>query len=142
MPFVCFVVVAFTPCVRNMSKQQKSSVGRGLGTLGVLVSYGLARVAPSAGVRRLVSALGSPHEDTSMAAYMALTKLGPRNAPRLLEEAKKGPHTASLVQLLGDLGDPSIIPDLEPFAGSPDPEVASAARESIDALCTVESENA
>jgi HEAT repeat protein len=125
-----------------MSKMERPSGGRGLGALGVLVSYGMARVVPSAGVRRLVSALGSPDEDTSMAAYMALAKLGPRNAPRLLEEAKKGPHTASLVQLLGDLGDPSIIPQLEPFAGSPDPKVASAARESIDALRTADPEGA
>ena len=69
-----------------------------------------------------------------MAAYMALVKLGPRNAAMLLEEARQGGNTASLLQLLGDLGEPGIIPDLEEFAQSPDTDIASAARESIAAL--------
>jgi len=117
-----------------MGKEKSSSVGRGLGVIGVLLNYGMARIVPGAGVRRLVYALGSPDEDTSVAAYMALVKLGPRNAKRLLEEAKKGQQTASLLQVLGDLHESSIIPDLEEFARSPDRKVADAARESLEAL--------
>jgi HEAT repeat protein len=41
---------------------------------------------------------------------------------------------ASIVQLLGDLGDRRLISRLEEFTQSPDPEVASAARESIETL--------
>ena len=75
-----------------------------------------------------------------MAAYMALVKLGPGSAARLLEEAKKGRQTASVLQVLGDLGEPGIIPELEEFTRSPDQKVAEAARESLDALRTDETE--
>ena len=102
--------------------------------MGVLLNYGIARVVPGAGVKRLISTIDSPNEDASMAAYMALVKLGPKNAAILVEEARQGQNTASLLQLLGDLGEPSVILDLEEFAQSPDTEIASAARESIMAL--------
>ena len=116
-------------------------MGRGLGVIGVLLNYGLARIIQGAGVRRLVSAIRSPDEDTSVAAYMALVRLGPRIAKRLLEEAKKGQQTASLLQVLGDLHEPSIVPDLEEFARSPDPKIAAAARESLKALQSDEADS-
>ena len=102
--------------------------------IGVVISYLLARVFPAIGVRLLLSSLESSSEDAATAAYMALVKLGPRHAGRLLSEARQGRLTSELLQVLGDLGDATIIPDLEVFAASEDPEVATAARESIEAL--------
>jgi len=110
------------------------SRGSKFGVIGVLLNYVLGRVAPGFAVKRLIRALGSPNEATKMAAYMALVKLGPRNADRLLAAAKQGQQTAAIVQLLGDLGDRRLIADLEEFARSSDPEVASAARESLEVL--------
>ncbi len=119
--------------VDNNNKQTPTGQ-RALGTLGVLLNYSIARVVPGAGVKRLISTLDSPNEDASMAAYMALVKLGPKNAAKLVEEARQGACTASLMQVLGDLGEPGVIPALEEFAQSTDCEIAEAARESITAL--------
>ena len=117
-----------------MEKEQSSILVRWLSVCGVLLNFAIARFAPGAAVRRLVAALGSPNEDTSVAAYMALVKLGPRNATRLLDEARHGRQTANVLLLLGDLGDQSIIPALKEFANSSDTQVATAALESIDVL--------
>lgn len=106
-----------------------------LGVLFVIGLYALARVTPAAPVvNHLIGALGSSHEDVSMAAYMALVKLGPKIAPRLLEEARQGRHTAKVVQVIGDQGDRSFIPELERFLRWKDTEVATAAADSIAAL--------
>ncbi len=110
------------------------SWGSKLGVIGVLASYFLARIAPGFAVDRLVRALGSPNEDSATAAYMALVKLGPKYADGLLSHAKGGRHTASIIQVLGDLGERRLISDLEQFVASADPEVAAAARESIGLL--------
>ncbi len=115
-------------------KKQAPSRQGGLGALGVLWNYGLARVVPGAGVKRLISAIDSPNEDAAMAAYMALVKLGPKYAETLVEAARGGACTPGLLQVLGDLGEPAVIPALEEFAQSSDPEIAAAARESIAAL--------
>lgn len=115
-------------------KEQSASSGKGFGTIGVLGSYLLARIAPPKGVRRLISKLDDSDEDTSMAAYMALVKLGPPIAGCLLEEARQGRAPVHLLRVLGDLGDPEVVPSLAEFAESRNAEVASAAREAIDAL--------
>jgi len=81
-----------------------------------------------------VRALGSAKEDTRTLAYMLLAKRGRRAIPVLLQEARKGRQTAGVLQVLGDIGDPGIVPELEPFAHSDDPAVAAAARESIEVL--------
>ena len=114
--------------------QLEHSGGSKLGVIGVVANYCLARIAPDLGVDRSVRALGSPNEDSATAAYMALVKLGPKNAGRLLSHAKGGRHAASIIQVLGDLGERRLISDLEQFVESPDREVASAARESIELL--------
>lgn len=69
-----------------------------------------------------------------MAAYMALVKLGPKIAPRLLEEARQGRHTAKVLQVIGDQGDRSVIPELEPFLSWEGTDIATAAADSIAAL--------
>ena len=117
-----------------VTKKRQSSVGGALGVVGVFSSYLLARIAPKTSVGRLISAVGSPDEETSVAACMALVKLGPRNSGLLLEAARRGRQTSSILHVLGGMGDSNVIPDLEEFARSDDPDVASAARESIAAL--------
>lgn len=112
-----------------------------MGVLGVMRDYALARFRPGSAVRRLVAALGSGDEDTSTAAYMALVKLGPRIAPCLLEEAHKGVQTADVLQVLGDLDDRNLIPELERFANSNNSEIAAAARESLQSLQEEEEED-
>ncbi len=107
---------------------------RGLGVIGVIANYAIARVSPDASVRRLIAAMSSHDEDTSTAAYMALVKLGPCNAQRVVQEMKTGQQTAGLIQLLGDLGDPSVISYLEEFTNSKEPGLASAAQESLEIL--------
>ena len=93
-----------------------------------------SKVAPNAVVHRLVGLLGSESDDAAEAAYMALVKLGPRAAPRLLDEVSSGHQRVGVLQVIGDLGDPSVIPELERYLDSDDREVAAAAQESIAAL--------
>jgi HEAT repeat protein len=100
------------------------------GVLGVIANFGLARVAPASSVKRLVKALDSSNEDTSMAAYMALVKLGRKYSKAVLQSCPK--PSAGVIQVLGDMGDASVIPELERFAS--DSELAAIARESIEAL--------
>ena len=115
---------------------EDESQGGGLGIFGVFSNYALARVRSGKAVIRLVSALGSDDEETSMAAYMALVKLSSREpVPKmLLAEAAKGHETAAILQVLGDVGDARLIPALEVYTASSDVKVADAARESIEAL--------
>ncbi len=125
---------------RQKETNRGSSGGSKFDVIGVLLYFLLGRVVPGFAVKRLIRALGSPNEETKMAAYMALVKLGPRNADRLLAAAKQGQRTAGIVQLLGDLGDRRLIGDLQEFTQSSDPKVASAARESIELLQSREAE--
>ena len=109
--------------------------------LGVLVNYAIARVVPHIAVPRLVSALSSADEDRSMGGFMILVKLGPRIASHQLNEARAGRETVNILQVLGGQGDPSIIPELEKFAQSTDSAVASAAGDSLAALCSQEQDD-
>lgn len=134
--------------------------------VGVIANYYLARVfAFAARVRyrvvdfavgRLVKAL-CDNEDASTAAYMALVKLGPGNADRLLSHARRAhmralshatikPHevgdrgagdAAAIINVLGSLDDTGLIPQLEQFVESPIPRIAESARESIETLRTI-----
>lgn len=101
-----------------------------LGVLGVICNFGLAKIAPESSVKRLVSALDDANEDTSMAAYMALAKLGPKYARHVLRSSPD--PTESVIQVLGDMGDRSVIPALEEFAK--DEALADIAQDSIDSL--------
>ena len=107
-----------------------------IGVLGVIANFSLARVAPASSVKRLVKALDSSNEDTSMAAYMALVKLGHQYSQAVLKSCPK--PSAGVIQVLGDMGDASVIPELERFAS--DSELAEIARESIETLKGIDSE--
>jgi HEAT repeat protein len=117
-----------------MTSEKRPRKSSSLGVVGVLFSYGIARVAPRTAVRHLLAALGSRDEDTSMAAYMALTKMGPKIAPWIIEHIRQGKPEASLMQLLGDLGNPAVIEDLKEFGESDDEKVSAAAKESLEIL--------
>jgi HEAT repeat protein len=94
----------------------------------------MAPFAPKSSVRRLLAAMNSADEDTSMAAYMALVKLGPDSAQTVVAHMQSEAATPEGLRLLGDLGDASVIPYLEEFANSDDADLASAARESLQNL--------
>ncbi len=121
-----------------MTEERLESKGGVLGVAGVaeaLGSYALAHIAPDLGTGRLIAALGSAYESRRTAAYMALVKLAPRSVPRLLAEIDRGhPETATLVEILGGLGDPALLPKLEELAGSEQPEIAGAATDAIALL--------
>ena len=105
---------------------------RVFGVLGVIANFGLARIAPASSVKRLVKALDSSNEDTRTAAYMALVKLGPNYAKEVLKTADDA--TSGVIQVLGDMGDSSLIPELERYVEADNIKIAEVARESIEAL--------
>ena len=121
-----------------MTHPRRPSKSGGLGVLGVLAvlgSYALARISPRLGTNHLIASLGSDYESPRMAAYMALTKLGPRSAPRLLAAIERGhPESVALIEILGGQGDPSQIPKLEELATSERTEIARAAVGSLEML--------
>jgi HEAT repeat protein len=106
----------------------------GTGVIGVAANFAMARLRPRAAVRRLVDALGSSDEDTSVAAYMALVKLGPRIAPHLMNAAREGDQVAVVLQILSDQGDPGVAGEVREFTESSDPRIAEAARECLAVL--------
>ena len=115
------------------------SVGSKFGVIGAIANYFIAKIAPRYGVSRLARQLGSQSNDTAAAAYMALVRLGPKCANQLLSLALSGCNTAAIIQVIGDLGEPRLISDLEQFVDSDDPSIAATARESIEALREVDS---
>lgn len=117
-----------------MTGNHQSKSNKVFGVLGVIANLGIARIAPQTSVRHLVDALENPNEDVSMAAYMALVKLGKKYAKVALLSRAGQPLSTSVLQVLGDMGDTDLIPELEPFAQSADENLAAAARESIAAL--------
>ncbi len=105
------------------------------GVFDVFCSFVLALLVPALGVRRLTSAIGSPYESRRVVAFMALIKLGPRIAPRLLAAIdRRHPQSAALIKVLGNQEDPSIVARLEKLAASESEEIAAAARAAIDNL--------
>jgi HEAT repeat protein len=100
------------------------------GVLGVIANFSLAKLAPASSIRRLVKALDSTSEDTATAAYMALVKLGPKYAKEVLKACRE--PSPDVIQVLGDMGDVTVIPALELFAK--EDRLAEIARESIETL--------
>ena len=81
--------------------------------------------------RSLVDALASDDEDERTVAGILLTRAGRRAEPLLEEALKDGRHLPMVIGVLGSIGDPAVLPDLQPFVQSKDPEVANAARDAI-----------
>ena len=112
-----------------------------LGTAGVLINFGLAKVSPKRSVRRLVKALLSDDEDTSTAAYMALVKLGPGYANEVALADEGAEASPKIAQILGDMGNRDLVPVLEEVARTADEETAAIARESIETLLDEDEES-
>lgn len=81
--------------------------------------------------RSLVGALVSDDEDERTIAGMLLTRAGRRAEPLLEEALKEGRHRPAIIEVLGSIGDPAMVPELRPFEQNEDPEVARAARDAI-----------
>ena len=81
--------------------------------------------------RSLVDALASDDEDERTVAGILLTRAGRRAEPLLEEALKDGRHLAMVIGVLGSIGDPAVLPEIQPFVQSKDPEVANAARDAI-----------
>lgn len=81
--------------------------------------------------RSLVDALASNDEDERMIAGILLTRAGRRAEPLLEQALRDGRHLPMVIAVLGSIGDPAMLPELQPFAESDDPDVASAARDAI-----------
>ena len=84
--------------------------------------------------RSLIDALASDDEDERVIAGILLTRAGRRAEPLLEEALKDGRHLPMVIAVLGSIGDPAVLPDLQPFVQSEDPEVANAARDAIRVL--------
>jgi HEAT repeat protein len=100
----------------------------------VIIGYLIGKIFPRIAVKKIVPMLSSENEDTRTAAYITLVKLGSKSSQELLGEARKGHESVACIQILGDQGNPEIIPELEKFQTSSDEKIATAARESIQAL--------
>ena len=62
----------------------------------------------------------------------APVKLGPRISRHLLEEARREEkHAAAILQIFGDWDEPKMEDCIREFIKSPNPEISSAARESL-----------
>ena len=84
--------------------------------------------------RALVAALGDDDEDIRTLAGMFLVQSGRRAVPLLREELAKGRNVATILTILGDIADPSTVPDLERYVASTDAEISRAAREALEIL--------
>ena len=84
--------------------------------------------------RALVAALDDRDENIRTLAAMFLVQSGERAVPLLREELAKGGNVATILTILGDIADPSTVPDLEAYVASADTDVARAAREALEIL--------
>ena len=78
-----------------------------------------------------MDALAADDEDVRVIAGMLLTKAGRRAEPLLEEALKDGRHLPMVIGVLGSIGDPDVVPELQSYVQSEDPEVANAARDAI-----------
>lgn len=84
--------------------------------------------------KRLVAALGSPHENVRTIAGIFLVQ-GGRKALPLLEEALENRQNLPLVlTLLGDIGEPESQGHLRRYLDDNDPATADAAKQALRVL--------
>jgi len=67
-------------------------------------------------------------------AGMSLVRGGERSEPLLGEALARRENLPLVLQILADIGDPDIAPELEQFKDDRDPEVARAAQEALRTL--------
>ena len=84
--------------------------------------------------RSLVRALDSDDETTRTVAGMFLTRFGERAEPLLLDALKTSAHAPTIIMVLGSIGDPKLVAQLEPYTESKDSSVAKAAKHAIKVI--------
>ena len=78
--------------------------------------------------RVLINALASPDENVRIIAGMLLVKGGRRALPLLREALKGRSALATVITIIGDIGDKSAVGEIEQFLHDRDPQVQKAAR--------------
>lgn len=81
--------------------------------------------------RSLVRALDSDDETTRTVAGMFLTQAGERAEPLLLDALHISSHVPTVITVLGSIGDPNLVSQLQPFTTNEDHSIASAAKRAI-----------
>ena len=107
-------------------------LGKSLGLFGQHFAFKTTGAASAA--RSLVRALESPDETARTLAGMFLVKNGAKSLPYLREALSQRQSVPMVLQIMADIGEPSVEPDLVQFTDDPDPEVARAARAALETL--------
>lgn len=84
--------------------------------------------------RALIHALASNDENVRVIAGMALVKGGNRALPLLRDALDSQSVLAMVITIIGDIGDPSALKDLEPYLNDGDLQVQKAARTACELL--------
>jgi hypothetical protein len=84
--------------------------------------------------RCLLTALGSPQEDVRTIAGMFLVQAGRRAEPLVKQGLERGEYLPTLLTIAGDLGLPSLTPQIQRLTTHTDPLVARAARDALDIM--------
>ena len=106
-------------------------IARSAALFGVKVAF---QGGVEAAGRGLVTALGDRDENIRTLAAMFLVQSGERSVPLLREELANGRNVATILTILGDIADPSTVPDIEAYTASADADVSRAAREALEVL--------
>jgi|SRR5580658_7421142 hypothetical protein len=105
-----------------------------LGVARLFVCKTLWGVGVESGGRCLLRALGSPQEDVRTVAGMFLVQAGKRAEPLVRKALERGEYLPTLVTIAGDIGSPSLAPQIQRLTMHADPQVARAARDALDIM--------
>ena len=101
----------------------------------VVVSATAWRLAGlNAAGRALIQALASRDENVRVVAGMSLVKGGNRALPLLRDALDSRSVLAMVITIIGDIGDPSALKDLEPYLNDGDLQVQKAAQAACELL--------
>lgn len=84
--------------------------------------------------RELVRGLRSADENCRLIAGTLLVKGGSQAASLLRAELRSRRPTPLILRVIGDAGARELAAEIESFAGDADPQLASAARDALQAL--------
>src|ERR1700689_972485 len=84
--------------------------------------------------RCLLTALGSPQEDVRTVAGMFLEQAGKGAEPLVRKGLERGEYLPALLTIAGDIGLPSLAPQIQRLTSHADPQIARAARDALDIL--------
>ncbi len=107
-------------------------LAKSLGLFGHYATFKATSVSASA--RALVRALDSQDETARTLAGMFLVKSGRKSIPYLREALMERRHVPMALQILADIGDPSVEPEIAAFANDADADVRRAANDALETL--------